>query len=80
MIVYMRIRRGVLAEERRLVHAVDFPDDADPAVEQWPYQLAALCGYTLMPGYGEQLDVLTGAWCPVCFALLPEPPRLGQLS
>jgi hypothetical protein len=80
VIVYVRLTPGVVPEERRLVHVVDFPDDAGREVTDWPYPLVALCGYTFMPGYTKQLDYMAGIWCPICFQLAHDPVSVGPLA
>lgn len=80
MIVYLRVERGVVPEDYRLVHFVDFPDDAGRPVLEWPWPLVALCGYTFMPGRFEELRHAGDLWCPICFQLSPHPVRLGRLT
>jgi hypothetical protein len=67
-VLFVRLRRGLVGETRRVVHIVPIPAlDAIPAV------LTAYCGLHIRPGTADLLPEPQGMPCVRCLAKLPLP-------
>lgn len=71
VLLLVRLLPGVVAESRRVVHLVAFPDGDDV-----PDVLTAYCGEVIRRGTAEALAKPCGMPCTLCLlrAPLPAPP------
>lgn len=69
-LAFVRFRKGIVGETRRVVHLVPLPRDyfggEDLAVTASVTALAALCGQLFRPGEAEQLNEPRGMPCGQC--------------